>query len=400
MQNAWIEKLQSLYNVTRVPLSLLDGDGNLVASFPEIPYEAVNFFATAVVLADFRAQGRDAAHPLFSFIEPGFFLGVMELDADCFLLLGLVSPIRRARNEVLSMVTTVGRPEHLQSTCDLILQVPLMTLEQVKDQLCLIADLLLETRVKKEDILFMDVYTSMVRDPSCLEERLFEQRESAEPHLSMDFEMSLCEAVEHGNRAQLEQRLNTPVSGRVGRMSSDALRQEKYIFIALATVTARAAIRGGLSEETVLNLSDLYCQRMDSLSEPALIKDLSIRMLLDYCDRVGELRHKPTASGLIRQCLAYISVHLHEDITLEQLSGVCGLCTRSLSLRFRDEMGISIRDYLNQERINEAKYLLRHTGYPLSQIAAYLNYSSQSYFTRLFQKQCGMTPSQYRENIG
>lgn len=400
MKNAWIEKLQSLYHVTRVPLSLLDGDGNLIVSFPEIPYEAVNLFATAIVLDDFRAQGRDAAHPLVSFIEPGFFLGVMELDADCFLLLGLVSPIRRARNEVLSMVTTVGRPEHLQSTCDLILQVPLMTLEQVKDQMCLIADLLLETRVKKEDILFMDVYTSMVRDPSCLEERLFEQRESAEPHLSMDFEMSLCEAVEHGNRAQLEQRLNTPVSGRVGRMSSDALRQEKYIFIALATVTARAAIRGGLSEETVLNLSDLYCQRMDSLSEPALIKDLSIRMLLDYCDRVGELRHKPAASGLIRQCLAYISVHLHEDITLEQLSGVCGLCTRSLSLRFRDEMGISIRDYLNRERINEAKYLLRHTGYPLSQIAAYLNYSSQSYFTRLFQKQCGMTPSQYRESIG
>lgn len=79
---------------------------------------------------------------------------------------------------------------------------------------------------------------------------------------------------------------------------------------------------------------------------------------------------------------------------------MCGLCTRSLSLRFRDEMGISIRDYLNRERINEAKYLLRHTSYPLSQIAAYLNYSSQSYFTRLFQKQCGMTPSQYRENIG
>ena len=157
MKNAWIEKLQSLYHVTRVPLSLLDGDGNLVVSFPELPYEAVNLFATAIVLDDFRAQGRDAAHPLVSFIEPGFFLGVMELEADCFLLLGLVSPIRRARNEVLSMVTTVGRPEHLQSTCDLILQVPLMTLEQVKDQLCLIADLLLETRVKKEDILFMDV---------------------------------------------------------------------------------------------------------------------------------------------------------------------------------------------------------------------------------------------------
>ncbi len=84
MKNAWIEKLQSLYCVTRVPLSLLDGDGNLIVSFPEIPYEAVNFFCHRHRSGRFRAQGRDAAHPLVSFIEPGFFLGVMELDADCF----------------------------------------------------------------------------------------------------------------------------------------------------------------------------------------------------------------------------------------------------------------------------------------------------------------------------
>ena len=56
VKNAWIEKLQSLYCVTRVPLSLLDGDGNLIVSFTEIPYEGVNFFDTAIVLDDIRAH--------------------------------------------------------------------------------------------------------------------------------------------------------------------------------------------------------------------------------------------------------------------------------------------------------------------------------------------------------
>lgn len=399
MEQDIIHKMQLLYNVTHVPLSLLNDEGSVLATFPPVQHDAVNLLATSLVLTDFRAQHRDSLHPLISFIEPGFFLGVLELNPDRFILVGLVSPVPRARNEVLRMVTTVAKPEHLQPLCNLILQLPPVTLGQMKEHLCLLSELLRGQPIAKENIRFMDVWSSMKPKGAPLEEQLFEQRESAEPHVSVDFETALCNAIELGNRSQLEQRLSVPVSGKVGRMSERNVQQEKFSFIALVTLVSRAAIRGGLPAETAMNLSDLYCQRIDLTNDVAPIQDLCYRMMLDYCDRVREIRNRPTASPVIQRCLSYISVHLHEPIGLEQLSAVCGLFTRSLSLRFKAEMDQTIGEYIHREKLKEAEYLLQHTDYTLAQIAVYLNYSSQSYFTHIFREYYGMTPQQYRRRF-
>ena len=175
------------------------------------------------------------------------------------------------------------------------------------------------------------------------------------------------------------------------------LRQQKYSFVCMAVLASRAAIRGGLDAETAFNLSDLYCPRADLLGEDAQIQNLTFTMLMDYCGRVREVRKQPSASPLIQNCLHYISVHLHEPISLEQLSAHCGLCTRSLSLRFREEVGMGIPEYVHREKLREAEYLLRHTDYTLSEITSYLNYPSQSYFTQIFKKYKGQTPQQYRD---
>ena len=121
-------------------------------------------------------------------------------------------------------------------------------------------------------------------------------------------------------------------------------------------------------------------------------------MLMDFCGKVREIRRKPAASPVIKKCLDYISVHLHESIGLEQLSRSCGLCGRSLSLRFREEMGMGIPEYIHREKLREAEYLLRHTDYSLSEITSFLNYPSQSYFTQIFRKYLGRTPLRFREN--
>ena len=180
-------------------------------------------------------------------------------------------------------------------------------------------------------------------------------------------------------------------------MSSNDLRQQKYSFICMATLASRAAIRGGLPAETAFSLSDLYCQRVDLLSENTLVQNLTYTMLADYCERVREIQKRPVTSPVISNCLSYISVHLHEPISLEQLSQHCGLCTRSLSLRFKKEMGMGIPEYIHREKLQEAEYLLQHTSYSLSEITSYLNYPSQSYFTEIFKKYKQMTPQQCRE---
>lgn len=391
-----IEKtLERLYSVTGIPLSLLDGRGTILCSWPQVDDETVKPFARLAAIEDFRLQKRDAQHPLISFIDPGFLLGVVEIDKDCYVLLGLVSPTAQRRADILKLVSEYIHPAHLQSFCEGLLNQPLVSLEMLKDLICLLTELLVGP-VPEENILFVD-NASRKLGPELLDQSLFQQREELEFHVPMDIETAICSAVESGDRAMLERSLFATHRGRVGRMSMNELRQAKYSFVCMAVLASRAAIRGGLDAETAFNLSDLYCQRADLLGEDAQIQTLTFTMLMDYCGRVREVRKQPSASPLIQNCLHYISVHLHEPISLEQLSAHCGLCTRSLSLRFREEVGMGIPEYVHREKLREAEYLLRHTDYTLSEITSYLNYPSQSYFTQIFKKYKTQTPQQYRD---
>ena len=391
-----IEKtLERLYSVTGIPLSLLDGCGNILFSWPQVDDETVTPLARLAAIEDFRLQKRDAQHPLISFIDPGFLLGVAELNEDCYVLIGLVSPTVQRRADILKLVSEYIHPAQLQSFCDGLLNQPLVSLEMLKDLICLLTGLLVGP-MPEENILFVD-NASRKLGTELLDQSMFEQREELEYHVPMDIETAICSAVESGDRAMLERSLFATHRGRVGRMSLNELRQQKYSFVCMAVLASRAAIRGGLDAETAFNLSDLYCQRADLLTEDAQIQNLTFTMLMDYCGRVREVRKQPSASPLIRNCLHYISVHLHEPISLEKLSAHCGLCTRSLSLRFREEVGMGIPEYVHREKLREAEYLLRHTDYTLSEITSYLNYPSQSYFTQIFKKYKGQTPQQYRD---
>jgi len=392
-----IEKtLERFNNVTSIQLSLLDGNGRLIQTWPYMNEEVVLIPSSAAAIEDFRRRKRDALHPLIHFLEPGFLLGIAEVRRDLYVLIGLVSPYRHSRNDVLMTVSEAIHPIYLQAFCDRILQQPLVTLEKLKDLICLITNQL-GAEVLSENILFVDDVSTKKLGASTLDQSIFLQREEAMFHVPLDYEKALSRAVETGDRVLLERTLFMPVPGQVGRMSQNELRQHKYAFVCLATLVSRAAIRGGLAVETAFNLSDLYCQRADLLTEIPLLQNLTFTMLMDMCGKVKEAQKLPTVSPLIEKCLNYISVHLHEPVSLEDLSRHCGLCSRSLSLRFRKELGMSIPDYIHCEKLREAEYLLRHTDYSLSAITMYLNYPSQSYFTQIFKKYRGQTPQQYRD---
>ena len=392
------QQLEQLYSVCHIPMILMQRGGVAQAAWPSSHTFGVKPFAFQAVLEDFCLQKRDAQHPLINFFGSGFLFGLMELSEEYYLLIGLVSPYYQSRKDILIMLTDVIEPTHLQRLCDSLTQMPLMTLQQMKDYICLLGKLLLSQEILPENISFMDILSQNIAQVSSLEEGLFFQREEPDFHISVDFETAICNAIESGNKAQLERCLNTPTRGRVGRMSSNDLRQQKYSVICMATLASRAAIRGGLPSETAFSLSDLYCQRVDLLSDIQLLQNMTYTMLVDYCDRVQKIQNRPSVSSVIQKCISYISVHLHEPVSLEQLSRHCGLCGRSLSLRFKKEMGMGIPEYMHREKLQEAEYLLRHSSFSLSEITSFLNYPSQSYFTQIFKKYKNLTPQQFRDS--
>lgn len=69
------------------------------------------------------------------------------------------------------------------------------------------------------------------------------------------------------------------------------------------------------------------------------------------------------------------------------------LCTH-----FKQETGMTISAYVQQEKVREAKRLLKGSSYSIVEISEALAFSSQSYFCAVFKKITGMTPESYRSS--
>ena len=91
--------------------------------------------------------------------------------------------------------------------------------------------------------------------------------------------------------------------------------------------------------------------------------------------------------------------HYRENLTLENIAASAFLSSGYASRIFKKQMNISIMDYLLQLRMDEAKKMLRETTLSIDEIASKTGYADSSYFTKVFRKAMGMTPSRYRQSL-
>ena len=385
-----------LYEACRLPLAIADGEGHYQSIWPELSPEFISRRVVQLLLQDFSLQRRDETHPLILYNEPGFFIGILRLPDSRYCLAGPVGPLPHSREEVLAFCTEAVAPAYLKAYCTLLMNAPLLSLTQMKTLLCLLAQTATGQTISPADVLFCDNTNLRPASAPALGQQLFENREDLKGHVPGDFETAICDAIALGDEPELARRMTFPSQGDNGRMSDNPLHQIRYVFIGFVTLITRAAVRGGLSAETAFSLSDVYCQRMDVMTDPDRIARLLYSSAMDFCHRVKEARADAGHSPLVRQCLSYIAVHLHETLRLDDLAVRYGVSTRTLTSRFRQETGTTIAEYIQAERIREACYLLRHTKYSLSDIAFFLNFSTQSYFIQAFRRHMGCTPHQYR----
>lgn len=384
------------HETTGLALCVCTPDGEMVFAFPEsgstvIPPEYVGY-----CLEDFRLQGRDETHPLVMMMEPAFFLGVALLPGGQFLILGPAAPVPPTQQELLDFCTGAIYPDKILDFCAMLSRTPCFSHRQYASALAVAVQLCGGGAILLEDIILCN-NTRHEEPRRQLEDDLFEKRENAAFHTSYSFEKEMLATVEAGDLPGLRRVLAQPVLGRAGRMAAKPLTQEKYVFVSFAALLTRAAIRGGVNQETAYTLSDVYCQQMDAMGSIPDIAQLTYKMALDFCQRVRDERQGGQYSAAVRACREYISQHLHEEISLADLARAGGLCTRSISRKFRAETGQAVPDYIHAERMREAKHLLEYSSHSISAIGSYLQYNSQSYFTRIFKSIYGLTPQQYRD---
>jgi AraC-like DNA-binding protein len=129
-----------------------------------------------------------------------------------------------------------------------------------------------------------------------------------------------------------------------------------------------------LEERCISLLNSLFCRMARSLYAP-----------------------RKSACTPVERMLDYISRHETDVIRIEQLADVCERSPSQAERLFRKEMGIPPYRYVLDRKLALAKQLLRETGMPIRDIASYLSFEDEFYFSGLFRRKVGVSPSKYRK---
>lgn len=95
----------------------------------------------------------------------------------------------------------------------------------------------------------------------------------------------------------------------------------------------------------------------------------------------------------------WLRLHFSEEIKLPDLAKKAGLSVRTFNRRFKLAAGVTANEYLQNQRLNNAKDLLRTSNLSIIDIASRSGYQDNSYFCLRFKKEMAQTPSSYRKSV-
>ena len=117
-------------------------------------------------------------------------------------------------------------------------------------------------------------------------------------------------------------------------------------------------------------------------------------MLIEHVMLSGMI--KPSAGENLLAAKRYIYENLDKDLSVKAISGGTNISKSVLYRLFDKNCGMTVSEYVNKKRIDKAKELLSGTEFSITEIARRTGYQSGTYFRMSFKKLTGVTPTGYR----
>ncbi len=128
-----------------------------------------------------------------------------------------------------------------------------------------------------------------------------------------------------------------------------------------------------------------------------LVADLMLlRILAELCPATARTRNAAGEPAPVAKAIQYIDAHFHESITPASVGEALQYTSDYLGTLFHRFQGRTLTDFIQARRVAEARFLLRESGLSIKEIAGQCGFSDVGYFSRVFQKLQGATPSGYR----
>lgn len=211
-------------------------------------------------------------------------------------------------------------------------------------------------------------------------------------------EGNIMHAVEQGDKNTAIKLLNSNdmLFSFSDRFPNQPLRRVKNLAIVLSTLLRNAVIRSNVPAIFVHRVSEKFAYEIEYSNQLFKLQQLYEDMVEEYTDLV--IANTLTRySKVTQKVIEYLISFYDKQIDKNELAELCFTHPSHLSRKFKQETNMTITGYQQMIRMNQAKHLLKNENISIEEIAWLVGYEDASYFTRVFKKETGKTPSQYRE---
>lgn len=212
-------------------------------------------------------------------------------------------------------------------------------------------------------------------------------------------EKYLMDAVSQGKLHKVSAIASAVYNNGTEQRLSDSLRNRKNYLIILNTLLRKAAEQGGVHPLHIDRMSSSFARKIEDIHSIEYSLHLQSEMIRNYCILVKQ-HSLSNYSHLIGKAITLVAYDLTADLSLNSIAKQLNVNPTYLSGLFRKECDCTLTEYVNGKRIEQAVNLLNKTDKLVNVISYECGIQDTNYFIKLFKRYTGLTPTQYREQIG
>ncbi|WP_303859763.1 PocR ligand-binding domain-containing protein [Alkalibaculum bacchi] len=246
---------------------------------------------------------------------------------------------------------------------------------------------------KQEMALQQSLLNEEIQNRKSLEEKLSIQ--SISLNYSLEKERDLVSKIKLGDFEGAKTIYQTLLAD-IFLKEAAKLNKIKARVLELGVILSRASVDGGADLNQALDISSTFLMNVGCYET---MEEIDLAAIKTFDLFLQAIKNNSNASNrlAIRGIKDYILENYQENTSLEEICDAVFLSPNYASKIFKDDQGMTIMEYVTKVKLEEAKRLLRMPGISVEDIAEKLGYSDPSYFTKVFRRKIGMTPTQYRK---
>jgi two-component system response regulator YesN len=205
-----------------------------------------------------------------------------------------------------------------------------------------------------------------------------------------DDEQTLVKLLEQGNVDLLA----VSVSKFFRKIKSNFnIENGKNIVIELMVLVLSASYRNGIEEASAGYTT--YLSDIKRINDWRQLETWSIRRMTLISEKI-QFKKTAHVSNVVLKAKEFIDSNYKDDISLNEISKYVSVSPQYFSTIFKEELGMNFVEYLRGKRVDVAKELLKTKKYSVKEICYEVGYNDPNYFSRLFKKIVGVSPTEYK----